>query len=129
MNTTDILESRALTINETARDAHSNATAHGFYDNASDLLAALIDHGDARLFDSARRDFVLAQIAKVASECGEAVAVIQHDEGDERLAEEFADIIIRVLDLSDWLKLDVGHALTSKMQRNASRPRLHGKTC
>lgn len=43
------------------------------------------------------------------------------------LAVELADIIIRVLDMSGWLGLDIGNAVKSKMEFNDSREERHGK--
>lgn len=47
--------------------------------------------------------------------------------GHPALAVEMADIIIRVLDVSRWLGLDVGKALMDKLAFNDTRPEKHGK--
>jgi len=43
--------------------------------------------------------------------------------------EEIADTIIRLLDLSDALQLDIEARICEKMAANERRPSKHGKTC
>ena len=111
------------------QQAHANAVEHGFYDAVNETTAFLREHKAEHLAAVVRRDFTLAQLAKIDSEAGEAVHVIQHDGAREELAEELADIMIRVADLADYLRIDLGRAVSDKMAKNASRPRLHDKTC
>lgn len=120
-------QKRADALNEIAKDAHTNAVNHGFYDMIKKQLDAA--GGDLELREAIHRDFILAQIAEIGSECGEAVAAIQHDDGVAAFSEELADIVIRVMSLADYLYMDIGNAIIGKMARNESRPRLHGKTC
>jgi NTP pyrophosphatase (non-canonical NTP hydrolase) len=42
--------------------------------------------------------------------------------------DEIADAIIRLLDMSGGLGIDIGWHINAKLKYNASRPRLHGKT-
>lgn len=42
-------------------------------------------------------------------------------------AEELADAVIRIADLCGGLGIDLEWAIIEKMNRNAKRPRLHGK--
>lgn len=120
----------ASVLNTLSRAAHTTAVEHGFYAAHSRSISAL--GRQDRMFemvDDVERDFTLAQIAKIASECGEAVATIQHDDGQEALAEELADVIIRTLDLAAHLDVPIGDVLVAKMERNRARPYLHGKVC
>lgn len=125
-----IPDAAAEVLNELARLAHRNAVEHGFYAEYYDLMATLERAGaDMRLMEAAERDFTLAQIAKIASECGEAVHAIQHGEQPECIVEELADVVIRIFDLCGRMDADVGRSLTGKMARNRCRPYKHGKLC
>lgn len=117
-------------INELCESAHKVAVAHGFYDEHNARMAALETAGAGmQICEAAERDFVLAQIAKIDSECGEAVHAIQHGEQPERITEELADVVIRVLDLCGHMQADLGGILMRKMEKNSKRPYKHGKRC
>jgi len=45
----------------------------------------------------------------------------------ERIAEEFADCIIRILDFCHAWKMDIEKAILEKMERNKKREYKHGK--
>ena len=110
--------------------AHENASEHGFYDDIDNLIDYLMVNDQPKLAKIAQRDFILAQLAKIASEIGECVAVIQKNEHySEGLPEELADITIRTMDLADYLGYNHGTDVSAKMERNSRRPRLHGKIC
>ena len=112
-------------VTQLSTEAHENALAHGFYDDHRELMY----FGGMENVMPARRDFILAQLAKIGSEVGEAVSVIQHGENNHKLGEELADVIIRVLDLAGFLKIDIGEEIIAKMLKNKDRPYLHGKKC
>ncbi len=116
-------------INDFAAFAHENAVNHGFYDDIHNLMDYLNVNDQPKLANVAMRDFILAQLAKIASEVGEAVAAIQHSETYEHLSEELADIAIRTADLANFLDYQHGFDIMHKMETNRNRPRLHGKTC
>lgn len=124
-----IYDKIAESLNYTAKLAHENACSHGFYDDIDNRMDYLTVNDQPKLAERCKRDFVLAQLAKIASEVGEAVAVIQHDQFMEGLNEELADITIRTMDLAYYLNYHHGHDVAAKMERNAKRPYLHGKTC
>ena len=46
----------------------------------------------------------------------------------EGLASEMADIIIRVLDMAQWLGISMAEVMEAKMAYNATRPKGHGRT-
>lgn len=114
------------TINELADIAHETMVEHGFYRDIDRLIMSLRYGGEFELSDIAERDFVLGEIAKIASECGEAVQAVRKG---EPLEEELADIIIRTMTLAVYLELDIGRAVVNKMQDNRGREYLHGKLC
>lgn len=120
----------SFVINLLSRTAHNTAVEHGFYAEHSELMHTLEGNdADMRLVEAAERDFVLAAIAKISSECGEAVAAIQHGEEEDKIVEELADVIIRTFDLCGFLDADLGETLVRKMQYNKTRPYKHGKLC
>ena len=124
-----IYDKIADTMNYVALNAHKNAIEHGFYDKIDVLLAYLNTTDKPELASAAQRDFILAQLAKIASEVGECVAVVQKKEDYEGLSEELADITIRTMDLAAYMGYHHGNDVAAKMERNSTRPRLHGKIC
>lgn len=45
------------------------------------------------------------------------------------LPSELADVLIRVLDLMNYLEIDIDYNVEVKMAFNATRPYKHGKIC
>ena len=81
--------------------------------------------------------FYLKQIAMIHSEATEVLEAIRKEQGGEKIVEELADILIRVLDLYQGLREDgmvtQGYSIMSlhdvfekKAKINESRARLHG---
>lgn len=105
-------------------EAYDNAKEHGFHKIYDDL----IDSVPAEQLQSLRRTILLAKLALITSEVGEAVSALQHGDEDA-FAEEVADIVIRVFDLCGEESIDLGGELLEKMKANRNRPYLHGKTC
>ena len=117
-------------LNSIVVEAHDNARYHGFYDDIDAAIGYLGRHDQPAMAAIVKRDFVLSQLAKVASEVGEAVQAIQrHDINSAELEEELADIIIRVADLAGFMDINLGRAVHRKTMVNRSRPRKHGKIC
>ena len=126
----DIPTNAAFVLDILSREAHKTAIEHGFYAEHSDMMEALENGGaDMRLIEAADRDFILSQIAKVASECGEAVHAIQKGKQPEEVAEELADVVIRILDLCGHMDMPLGEIMIRKMEYNKTRPYKHGKKC
>jgi hypothetical protein len=110
-------------------EAHRNAVAHGFYEQA-EKNTALLMASDVDLGEGYLRDFKLSQLSKIGEECGEACHAMRKGQNDEFL-EELADICIRVFDLAGFCDTPekFAHALLTKMERNIGRDRLHGRLC
>lgn len=115
-------------INGMCYEAHRNAVEHGFYEEINERLDYLQVNDQPEKHAAASRDFVLAQIAKIAGEAGEAVSAIQHED-DSQLLEELADIVIRTFDLAEHLNGRLGDCIVMKMDANKKRPYKHGKVC
>ena len=115
-------------INTLCREAHNIAVEHGFYEEQVDLEEYLASKDEPDKHALATTNFTLAQIAKIASEVGEAVGAIQHGEYLQ-LHEELADVVIRVMDLAGYLDFRLGDCVMLKMEKNRKRPWNHGKLC
>ena len=112
-----------------------------------------LDNAAKGFWDSERN--VGEMLMLVVSELGEAIeahrkgksakiddykfiATAGFDESDETIAfkdnikdtfeDEIADAIIRLLDMSGGLGIDINFHINAKLNYNRSRPRLHGKT-
>lgn len=64
---------------------------------------------------------VLEALALIGSEVGEAVNECRGDEPTEKLGEELADIILRVLDLTVTLGIDIEAQILRKMAINEAQ--------
>lgn len=115
-------------INGMCHEAHKIAIEHGFYEDIDDLQDFLQVNDQPEKHAAAGTDFTLAQLAKIASEVGEAVGAIQHGECFQ-LYEELADIVIRTFDLAEHLGCRLGDCIVLKMDKNKNRPYKHGKVC
>lgn len=105
-------------INSVAEMVHKNATDHGFHPDEP------IEH------------FIAKQCNNIHAEVTELWdswrAGIQDQNCDKPIPltcqeEELADIIIRALDVSQRLKIDIGNAIAIKHEYNKTRPYKHGK--
>lgn len=64
-------------------------------------------------------------LALIHSEVSEALEGFRHDD-KENFAEELADVIIRVLDCSAGLGIDIDAVITAKLEKNKARGYHHG---
>lgn len=101
-------------------------------DLASTCHAIAVDKG---FWDAPKTpDFFLAKLALVASEVSEVLEAYRKEQGSLAIAEEFADIIIRTVDLFAGMQeegiIDTLESLDGiieeKMHINANRERKHG---
>jgi len=66
-----------------------------------------------------------AVLALIHSEVSEALEAYRHDDR-ENFLEEMADVVIRVLDATHGLGLDIGSAIFAKLKKNRTRGYRHG---
>ena len=107
-------------LDDLAHTLHANAKLKGFYEPLEHMEKQ--DH----------IVFQLKQLAMIHSEVTEVLEAMRKKQGGDKVTEELADIIIRVLDFWAYLnetgytlkKLSV--ALNDKMNVNASRGHKHG---
>ncbi len=87
--------------------SHANAKDKGFWDKPKEFGT---------------------MIALIHSELSEALEAHRHGDWDG-VREEIADVFIRLGDMCGGVKGlgNIEHAIIQKMDKNASRPRLHGK--
>lgn len=71
-------------------------------------------------------DLLLSKLALVHSEVSEATEAVRHGDA-ANFAEELADAVIRILDISASLGIDLEQAIEDKMEKNEGRPYMHGK--
>ena len=76
--------------------------------------------------------FVTKQLMMIVSEVVEVMEAVRKDKGGEEVAKEFADIIIRTLDLyagmveAGYTRESLDHILNKKSEFNKTRPEKHG---
>lgn len=68
----------------------------------------------------------MIQLMLIVTEVAEAAEAYRKCEGDDRIKEELADIIIRALDMAAYWGYDIDKAVKDKMEKNKSRPYRHG---
>lgn len=96
-------------------ETHENAKAKGFYDQVRNVgeLVALIHAECSEVLEVMRKPSTLRKSEKIAAYF--------------EIEEELADIIIRTMDLAEYLRCDLGGAVEAKMAYNKTRPHKHGK--
>ena len=97
-----------------AEEIHKNAVSKGFWDRTVDPI------------------FVAKQMMMIVSEVVEAMEALRTEMDPDQMSDEFADIIIRTLDLyagmveAGYMKKSLDAAIKEKMEKNSNRPIKHG---
>lgn len=97
-----------------AEEIHKNAVSKGFWDRTVDPI------------------FIAKQMMMIVSEVSEAMEALRKDMDPDQISDEFADIIIRTLDLyagileAGYVTKSIDFAIKEKMERNTHRPKKHG---
>ena len=113
---------KTINLDAIAKQLHDTAVEKGFWEPNNE---------DTHII------FYLKQIAMIHSEASEVLEAIRKEKGGEKVVEELADIIIRVLDLYWGLRNDgmvtqgydivsLHDMLESKAKLNVNRQRMHG---
>ena len=101
-------------FDDLAEEIHKNAVEKGFWDRTVDPI------------------FVAKQMMMIVSEVSEAMEAVRKEMDPEQISDEFADIIIRTLDLyagmaeAGYVTKSLDYAIKEKMERNTHRPKKHG---
>ena len=76
--------------------------------------------------------FIAKQCMMIVSEVTEVMEAVRKDKGEEEIAKEVADILIRTLDLyagmveSGYTRVSLDQAMEEKTNFNKTRPEKHG---
>jgi NTP pyrophosphatase (non-canonical NTP hydrolase) len=101
-------------FDDLAEEIHKNAVEKGFWDKTVDPI------------------FIAKQMMMIVSEVSEAMEALRKDMDSDQISDEFADIIIRTLDLyagiakAGYVTKSLDYAVKQKMERNTHRPKKHG---
>ena len=111
-----------MNLDNLAKSVHENATEKGFWDY---MYSNAEPVGDTFIFFA-------KQIAMIHSEATEVLEALRKQKGANEVVEELADIIIRVVDLYEGLRMagEVNESLEEVLERkmlvNTQRPKMHG---
>jgi NTP pyrophosphatase (non-canonical NTP hydrolase) len=103
-------------FDELAEQLHKTAVEKGFWGSPEDTDDI----------------FIAKQCMMIVSEVTEVMEAVRKDKGEEEISKEFADIIIRTLDLyagmveAGYTKISLDYAFEEKANFNKSRPEKHG---
>lgn len=109
-----------MNLDNLGRSVHSNAKIKGFWDY---------------MYPEPKADtfiFYAKQIAMIHSEATEVLEALRKSKGQQEVVEELADIIIRVVDLYEGLRVagevesSLEDTLIQKTMINSQRPKMHG---
>lgn len=131
-------------LNELRDKIHQNAIDHGFYDDENinipeKLMLIVSELGEA--MEAYRKDHY-----SDLDEYNKCIDIWDNYENKDKLLtnpfipifektikdgfeDEIADTIIRLLDLCEYMKIDIKQHIELKMKYNESRPYKHGKKC
>lgn len=94
-----------MKINELVAEAHYIAMEHGWWEKDRPLLEL---------------------ICLMHCELSEAAEAYRNKEGDDRIVEELADVVIRIFDLCGSRDWNLEKSILDKMAFNKTRPYRHG---
>lgn len=107
-----------MSIAELQKEAYRISKEHGFHDGETPSTVPIPE-----------------KLCLIHSEVSEALESVRNGEPQfhivngkpEGIAAELADVVIRVLDLSEAIGINLSHAIAAKMEYNRNRPMKHGK--
>ena len=101
-------------FDDLAEEIHKNAVDKGFWPEEIDDI------------------FIAKQCMMIVSEVTELMEAVRKDKGEEEIAFEMVDILIRSLDLyagmaeAGYVTKSLDYTIKEKMERNTHRPEKHG---
>jgi len=123
-----------MTIQECQKKAHENAVAKGFWDdsqNISEKLMLIVSElGEA--CEALRKNDTQTGVSqrdkeKMLELAEQGEFTLFKEMTKDSFPDELADVIIRTLDLAEFMGIDLETHVRLKMRYNEGRPRLHGK--
>lgn len=128
------LQDRAKFIdawNRIAKEVHATATSKGFHTQANRVLDEIsLTSPDLQFLENL---ILVKELALIAGEAHEATEAIRRGNAmskkvpHKEVAEELADVVIRIMDTAAARGWPLAEAILDKMAYNATRPTLHGK--
>jgi NTP pyrophosphatase (non-canonical NTP hydrolase) len=141
------------TLNELRDKIHENAVKHGFYDDEASAKQVVTAGGAESTVKALKHAFFAQKIALIHSELSEALEADREDKYPTKegmsiivnpvkieewklfferhikntVPDEFADVIIRILDKCGDLNIDIEKHIELKMKYNELREHKHGK--
>lgn len=117
-----------MNINELVQQAHENAVLKGFWDDIdiTGTEGLKLAFSDGWQLNKEENNAIGNRLMLIVSELAEAQEALRKDDR-ENFREELADTCIRIFDLCGGLDIDLEAEILKKMEKNKSRPRLHGK--
>ena len=123
-------------LNSSAQIIFQNNKAKGFWDNernvgellmlvTSELGEAMEAHRKGKFANLERLEFELSPNSELPYERHLSAKFEMHVK--DTFEDEIADAVIRLLDLSAGLGIDLEKHINAKVRYNESRPKLHGK--
>ncbi len=130
----------SMTFEELQSAHHANMRAQGFYADDDIITSGVEMRNDP--FMALRRRLILARLAMIGSEVGEAVDAVRASDvnvpkfsimldsreliGTEH-GNELADIVLRTMDLAAYMGIDLATEIEAEYHFNLTRPKGHGK--
>jgi NTP pyrophosphatase (non-canonical NTP hydrolase) len=105
-----------MSLDRLAKAAYDNASNKGFHDG----------------MDFQNIQWQLSKIALITSEASEVLEALRKEQGERKVVEEIADILIRTLDFyqclleSNVVSSSLDEVYDEKANKNKARPRMHG---
>ena len=111
-----------------AEKAHKNAKEKGFW-AVWEKWEAKYEEGaiSLSLLEEVQELLCIRALALIHEELSEALKALRGKDEDNNLPEELADTVIRVMDLSGGLGINLEAEVIKKMHKNGSREYKHGK--
>lgn len=105
-----------IALDTITQRCHKTSTEKGFYDD-KDVTSFTVQ---------------AEKLCLIHSEVTEVMEALRKNQGEQKVVEEMADILIRLFDFyqalleAEVVESDLATELVNKMEKNAGRPHMHG---